>query len=147
MKKLISGLLNGKHGEAIRYLIAGGLTTLLSLMSFAVLCSAFGVDPETPDSAYVTIANVISIILAILFAYVVNKRFVFRSSCSSVKELALELIKFVGARLFTMAVEVGGVYLFVNILRQYPIVGKIETQVIVIVGNYLISKFLVFEKK
>ena len=147
MKKLIYELLNGKRGETIRYLIAGGLTTLVSLVTFAVFCMFFGVDRESTDSVYVTAANVISIIVAILFAYVINKKFVFRSSCSSVKELALELLKFVGARLSTMAVEVGGVYLLVNILGQYPLVGKIATQVIVVVGNYFISKFFVFDRK
>ena len=56
-----------------------------------------------------------------------------------------ECAKFVGARLATMVIEVGGVFLTVNIIGQDAMIGKLETQVIVIVGNYFISKFLVFK--
>lgn len=147
MKKLILELWNGKRGEAVRYVAAGGLTTLVSITTFHVLCLLFGVDPDAPDGFYVTVANVISIVLSILFAYVVNKLLVFRSHCDSSRSLMAEFCKFVGARLFTMAVEVFGVYLFVNIIGQYPLLGKVETQVVIVVLNYIISKFLVFTKK
>ena len=147
MKKLIDTLWNGRHGEAVRYLVVGGMTTLVSIVSFQLLCFVFGVDPEAPDSVYVTVSNVISIILAILFAYAMNKRCVFRSRCESRTALLAEFGKFVGARLFTMALEVFGVYFFVNLLGQYPLLGKVETQILVVIGNYLISKFLVFRRK
>jgi putative flippase GtrA len=56
-----------------------------------------------------------------------------------------ECAKFVGARLATMVIEVGGVFLTVNLIGQDAMIGKLETQVIVIVGNYFISKFFVFK--
>lgn len=124
------------HNEAFKYLVIGGCTTLVNLITFGVLVH-FQLN--------VTIANIISIIISILFAYVTNKIIVFQSHCDSFVEVIYECVKFIGARLLTMAIEVGGVYLFVNIIGQAAMIGKLETQVIVIVGNYFISKFFVFK--
>ena len=64
----------------------------------------------------VTAGNIVSTVLAILFAYVTNKFFVFSSRTSSFSELAAEFVKFIVSRLFTMVLEIGGVYLFVTVL-------------------------------
>lgn len=122
--------------EAMRYLIIGGCTTLVNLVVFTILCEMVHMN--------VNLANIISIIISILFAYVTNKQIVFRSHCSSFAELMAEFTKFVGARLATMAIEVGGVFLIYNVMHQNEIIAKLATQVIVILGNYFISKFLVF---
>lgn len=93
----------------------------------------------------VNLSNVISVVCAILFAYVVNKIFVFESRCPSFSALAAEFVKFVGARGVTMIVEVGGVFLLYNIIGQNELIAKLETQIIVLIANYIISKFLVFK--
>lgn len=125
--------------EAVRYVFIGGCTTLLNFLVFAFMTKVLTID--------VTISNVTSVAISILFAYFTNKFFVFRSRCARFSDLALEFAKFVGARLLTMAVEVGGVFLLVNIIGQDSLIGKLETQFIVIVGNFFISKFIVFRKK
>lgn len=125
--------------EAIRYIVVGGCTTLVNLFAFTFLCKVIHMD--------VTISNIISVITAILFAYITNKMFVFQSHCHSLKELWFEFSKFVGARLFTMIIEVGGVFLLFNMIGQDEIIAKLETQIIVLIGNYIISKFLVFKGK
>ena len=130
-------------GEAARYLFIGVCTTVVNLVSFWALCS---LTPLGRSDGGITAANVISIILAIAFAYVTNKVFVFRSKTNSIAALFSEMTKFVGARLVTMALEVGGVWLVVSVLHQHPMVGKLVTQGFVIVGNYVLSKFLVFNR-
>jgi len=105
---------------------------------FAILCEILHVEANT--------ANVISIICAIAFAYAANKIVVFRTHCANLAELAAEAGKFVGGRLVTMGIEIGGFYLVYTILHQHEMVAKISTQFLVIVGNYFISKFLVFRK-
>ncbi|MDO4977077.1 MAG: GtrA family protein [Eubacteriales bacterium] len=129
-----------------RYIFVGGCTTLVNFVVFAILC--YGTSLGNSDLG-ITISNVLSIASAILFAYVANKWFVFRSHTNSFGEMIGEMIKFCGARLGTMAIEVGGVYFFHSILHQSPMVGKVLTTVFVLIGNYFISKFLVFrgEKK
>lgn len=125
------------HDSRIRYLFFGGCTTLVNLGLFAVLKGPLGIDYR--------ISNFFSVAAAICFAFVVNKLFVFQSRTSSFTEGFREFIRFVLGRLVTMAVEVGGVPFCVEILHQSEMIAKLETQVIVTVVNYFISKFLVFK--
>lgn len=125
--------------EGMRYLFIGGCTTVVNIVVYAVLCRVVHLS--------VNVSNIISIIVAILFAYVTNKLIVFRSHCGSFSELAQECARFIGARLATMAIEVGGVYLIYGILHQNEMVAKLATQVLVIIGNYFISRFIVFRDR
>ena len=125
--------------EGMRYLFIGGCTTLVNLVVFTVLCRIVHLE--------VNISNIISVSVSILFAYVTNKLIVFRSHCSSIGELAAECARFIGARLATMVIEVGGVYVLYNIIHQDELVAKLETQVLVVIGNYFISRFLVFRDR
>lgn len=135
MKKILS-LLNT---EGMRYLIIGGCTTLVNLVVYAFLCRVIHLN--------VNVSNIISIIVAIIFAYITNKLIVFRSHCSSFGELAAECARFVGARLATMAIEVGGVFLIYNVMHQDEMIAKLATQVLVVIGNYFISRFIVFRDR
>ena len=125
------------HDSRIRYLFFGGCTTLVNHGLFADLKGPLGIDYR--------ISNFFSVAAAICFAFVVNKLFVFQSKTSSFTEGFREFIRFVLGRLVTMAVEVGGVPFCVEILHQPEMIAKLETQVIVTVVNYFISKFLVFK--
>ena len=139
MKKLWDKLLAIMNSEAFRYIIVGGCTTLVNLVVYTLLCKVVHMN--------VDLSNIISVITAILFAYVTNKIFVFQSKCKDYKELFAEFCKFVGARLLTMVIEVGGVYVLFHWVGQDEIIAKLETQIIVLIGNYIISKFFVFVSK
>lgn len=121
--------------DVIRYIFFGGCTTVVNLASFFFLRQA-GLQRE--------IANVISIILAIVFAYVVNSKFVFLDKCETLKDHIRPFCKFVGARLSTMVIEVGGVWFFAEIVHLNDMVGKLIIQFVVMALNYVFSKFLVF---
>lgn len=131
--------INSARGEAVRYIFIGGCTTLLDYLTYHLLLK--GVHCS------VTISNLISTILAILFAYAANKLYVFKSRTHSVSEFVCEFLRFIGARLFTMVIEIGGVYLLVNTLKQDELLGKAEVIVLVIILNYFLSKLIVFRKK
>ena len=126
----------GAGAETVRYIIVGALTTLINYLLFELMYSILEAD--------VTVSNVTSISVAVLFAYVVNKNVVFRRHSDSMAGLALEFLKFVGSRLITMALEFGGVYLFHSILGYNARLCKIASQVVVIITNYIIIKLLVF---
>lgn len=132
MKQLIKKLY---ASSVVRYVFFGGCTTLVNLISFYVLRKL---------RVGLNIANVISIILAILFAYVVNSRFVFQDKCQTLADHIRPFCKFISARLMTMVIEVGGVWLLVAKLGMNDMVGKFATQFIVLILNYLFSKFFVF---
>ena len=132
MKQLIKKLY---ASSLVRYVFFGGCTTLVNLISFYVLRKL---------RVGLNIANVISIILAILFAYVVNSRFVFQDKCQTLADHIRPFCKFISARLMTMVIEVGGVWLLVAKLGMNDMVGKFATQFIVLILNYVFSKFFVF---
>ena len=121
--------------DVIRYIFFGGCTTVVNLASFFFLRQA-GLQRE--------IANVISVILAIVFAYAVNSKFVFLDKCETLKDHIRPFCKFVGARLSTMVIEVGGVWFFAEIVHLNDMVGKLIIQFVVMALNYVFSKFLVF---
>lgn len=112
MKQLIKKLY---ASSVVRYVFFGGCTTLVNLISFYVLRKL---------RVGLNIANVISIILAILFAYVVNSRFVFQDKCQTLADHIRPFCKFISARLMTMVIEVGGVWLLVAKLGMNDMVGK-----------------------
>ena len=135
MKKLKDLILRFYNNDVIRYIFFGGCTTLVNLVCFFVLRQC-GVE--------LNIANVISIIVAIIFAYIVNSKYVFQDKCETLKDHIQPFCKFVSARLLTMVIEVGGVWLLVEKHGMSDMVGKFCTQFIVLALNYIFSKFFVF---
>ena len=135
MKKLKELLLHFYQNDVIRYVFFGGCTTLVNLVCFFVLRKC---------RVELNIANLISIITAILFAYVVNSRYVFQDKCETFKDHIRPFCKFISARLVTMVIEVGGVWLLVEMCKMNDMAGKFITQLIVLALNYIFSKFFVF---
>lgn len=127
------------NNNALRYIFYGGLTTLVNWIVFFLLRRGM-------DVPFVW-ANAASVVTAILFAYAVNSRFVFRSKARGMKEHAREFVKFVSARAVTMLIEIGGGSLLVDVLHMNETFVKIVLiQGIVLTLNYFISKFFVFAR-
>ena len=135
MKKLINLILRFYENDVIRYIFFGGCTTLVNLVCFYVLRKC---------NLGLNIANIISIIAAIIFAYVVNSKFVFLDKCETLRDHVQPFCKVVSARLLTMLSEVGGVWLLVAQMGFSDMIGKFVTQFIVLALNYIFSKFFVF---
>lgn len=123
------------ENDIVRYIFFGGCTTLVNLVSFFIL-RRVGVE--------LTIANIISIILAIIFAYLVNSKYVFQDKCETLRDHIKPFCKFVSARVVTMAIEVGGVWLLVEAAGMMDMAGKFIIQFVVLILNYIFSKFFVF---
>ena len=143
MKKLFEKIWNlivwCWNNPVLKYIFFGGCATLVNLGSYYVIRVLTNLDVNT--------ANTISVCIAILFAYFTNSTFVFESKASTLKEKGLEFIKFISARLLTMVVEVGGVWLMVDFLHINDYLSKFLIQFIVLALNYVFSKFLIFTKK
>ena len=135
MKKLKALILHFYQNDVIRYVFFGGCTTLVNLVCFFVLRKC---------RVELNIANLISIITALLFAYVDNSRYVFQDKCETFKDHIRPFCKFISARLVTMVIEVGGVWLLVEVCKMNDMAGKFITQFIVLALNYIFSKFFVF---
>ena len=134
-----------KYQEMIRYLIIGVLTTVVSLVvKYALLFTVL--DAKEPIELQISV--VASWFIAVIFAYVTNRTFVFKSEN---KQIVKEILLFFSSRIVTLLMESVILWFFITYLKLntdfYVVVWTLLTQVIVIVGNYILSKFLVFTNK
>ena len=140
-----------KYKELITYVIFGVLTTLVNFFAFWIFTKIFGED-------LYLVNNAIAWVVGVVFAYVTNKLFVFESKSWDLKLIAKEITGFLGARIFSFLVEESGMFLFVSVLGLgessltllgFTITGqfivKILLAVIVVVMNYVFSKFFIFK--
>lgn len=138
LKKIVN--LYKKYKEIINYLIFGVLTTIISLAVYYFLTFTI-INPK--NALLLQVANVISWVAGVLFAYVTNRKYVFDSKNENkLKEFG----SFVGARLITLFMDMIIMYIGVSVLHGNDKILKLISQVIVIVSNYLFSKIFVFRK-
>ena len=93
------------------------------------------------------IANIFSWILAVLFAYITNRIWVFENTARDFVDICKEISSFFGGRIVTLVMEEIILYVGIEILSVNSIVVKVIGQIIVIVSNYFISKVLVFRSR
>lgn len=124
-----------KHKEVLLYLLFGGLTTVVSIASFALFLW-LGINE--------LIANVLSWILAVLFAYVTNRTWVFADKAHTRAGILREIASFFGGRIVTLLIEESILAVFITWLGLPAMWVKVAAQVVVILLNYVISKFFVF---
>ena len=134
MKKLIE--LYQKYRELIDPIMLGGLTTVVNIVAFYILDTLLG-------WSYL-IANAVAIIISILFAYVTNKLFVFRTGNLNFKENVLEFLRFIGFRLVSGLADMAAMWILVDLLTVDTNISKLLTQFIVVVLNYLFSNLFIF---
>lgn len=127
-----------KHKQMLLYMFFGGGTTVVSVGSFLLFERLLGVNE--------LIANALSWVLAVAFAYATNRKWVFCSRTRG-KAFRRELVSFYSGRLITLALEEVMLLVFVTWLSFNSMLVKIAAQVAVLIGNYVISKWLVFRKK
>ncbi|CDD17072.1 cell wall teichoic acid glycosylation protein GtcA [Clostridium sp. CAG:798] len=126
--------------EFIFYLIFGVLTTIVSLSVYYFCVLTF----LNPNNAFqLQIANILSWILAVAFAYATNRKFVFESKDPNKLK---ELIKFVTARLLTLFLDMLVMFILVTLLHFNDKISKLISQVIITISNYIFSKIFVFKK-
>ena len=138
LKKIIN--LYKKYKEIINYLIFGVLTTVISLAVYYLLTFTI-IDPK--NAVLLQVANIISWIAGVLFAYITNRKYVFASKNENKVQ---EFCNFVGARVVTLILDMLIMYVGVTILHGNDKLLKLISQVLVIISNYLFSKIFVFRK-
>lgn len=128
-----------KYWDILSYLFFGVLTTVVNYIIYLPCYNLLGLSAA--------VSNGIAWIIAVAFAYLTNKPFVFKSNDWSAKTVIPELTKFVGCRFGSGAAETVILLLTVDILGWNGNLWKLFTQVLVVVLNYVGSKLLVFRKK
>jgi len=130
-----------KYKELINYLIVGVLTTVVSLGTYYGCVLTF-LDPQS--AIELQIANILSWIAAVTFAYFTNRKYVFESTESN---MVKEATKFYASRLSTLVMDMVIMFVGVTWLGFSDKIMKLVVQVVVTIANYVISKFLVFKKE
>lgn len=128
-----------KYKSFIFYAVFGVLTTVINIAAYALCFKVLG------------IANVPSVIIAwivaVLFAFITNKLWVFDSKSMDKNTVISELIKFMAARLATGGIDLLIMYIGVDMMHGPEIILKAVSNVIVIILNYILSRLIVFKKK
>lgn len=130
-----------KYKELINYLIFGVLTTIVSLTTYYLLVYTI-LNPNKPIQ--LQIANIISWITSVTFAYITNRKFVFESKN---KNIIKEMAKFYSSRLTTLILDMLFMFIFVSKLKFNDKIIKLILQVIITILNYILSKILVFKNR
>ena len=143
MKKIIE--LYKKYEELINYLVMGVLATVVNLaVKYGLLFTVLNASNATQ----LQIAVIISWVAACLFAYVTNRKFVFKSKSEKILK---EFTAFVSARIFTLILEMLIMFIFVTLLKLnsdlWVVIWSLVAQVVVIVVNYVLSKLVIFKKE
>ncbi|MCC0639476.1 MULTISPECIES: GtrA family protein [unclassified Clostridioides] len=128
-----------KHKETILYLFFGAFTNLVNIVSYLFFTRVISFN--------FMVANALAWILAVLFAYVTNKFFVFESRRVELKFLFREFLSFVSFRLISGIIEMVIMYIMIDLLFVNDVMVKIFTNIVVIVLNYLFSKMIIFRKQ
>lgn len=124
--------------EMLLYIFFGVLTTVVNILSFGLLRDVLRWQLLT--------ANTLAWVFSVAFAFLTNKVFVFRSKSFAARQVLRELTSFVGARLFSLAVDTAGMWLLVDVLTWNDWLAKILMNVIVVVINYVFSKLFIFKR-
>ena len=127
-----------RYRDVIVYLVFGVLTTVVNYIVYLPCYNVLGLSGSA--------SNAIAWVGAVVFAYLTNKPFVFRSHDWSAKTVIPELTKFVGCRVGSGVLETAIIFLTVDLLGWNGNVMKLLTSVLVVVLNYIGSKLLVFKK-
>lgn len=125
-----------KHNikEIIAYLVFGVLTTAVNIIVYIIMTDCFHIQ--------YLVSNAVAWVLSVLFAFITNRKYVFRSDSA---EKTKELGRFFSSRLATLALDMAIMWLLVDLLTADNLTAKVIANVVVIIANYILSKFLVFK--
>lgn len=127
-----------QYRELILYVLFGGLTTVVNIAVFWV-CS-------TPVHLATVPSTVAAWIVSVLFAYLTNRIWVFESKARGLPAVVREIVLFFGCRVLSGVIDVGIMWLFVDVLHCNSLLMKIISNILVVILNYLFSKVLIFRK-
>lgn len=130
--------------ETISYLVFGVLTTVVSIVSYELIKRVIS-RGKGPSQLDINIATVGSWIIAVSFAFITNKLFVFQSGSFEPSLLINEILMFVGARLLSLGFEVVWMNITTGVLKWNDSFCKIIAQFVIVVLNYIFSKLFIFK--
>lgn len=139
MKNIKDFILKFINRETIMYIVFGVLTTVVDAVSFYIVNNILKIE-------YI-ISTVLAWIFAVLFAFVTNKIFVFKSESRNLKVLIKEISAFVAARLISLGFTLLWMLVCVEMISMDEFISKLLANIFVVIMNYFFSKFFIFKNK
>jgi len=130
-------LLKKENSEIFKYLFFGVCTTIINLTIFYIFTNVFHI--------HYMISNIFAWLFGVLFAYITNKLCVFKSLTCEKKVLVKETFSFFLSRIFTLGIDQILIFLLIGILSVNSIISKIISSIVVVIANYIFSKFFIFK--
>lgn len=137
-----------KNREILLYLVFGVLTTVVNYIVYFTCTSVLQLNWSA--------ANIFAWVTAVLFAYLTNRIWVFESKKTGIVAIIREIVLFVGCRIVSFGFDMGVMFICMDILhmQEWMVSGlpagefaaKTLAQVIVVVSNYIFSKWIIFKK-
>ncbi len=138
MKVQLLNILN-KYGEVIRYLVVGILTTVFSFLIYYLCSRVVKLDYK--------ISIILSWFMTVIFAFFSNKIIVFKSNTNYIKDFFAEIINFFKYRILSLLIDFFLMLILVELINIYDVIAKIVVQIVIVIINYIFSKFFVFNTK
>ena len=127
-----------KYKEGLLYLFFGGCTTLINILTFFI-CRQIELS--------IVVSNIIAWVVAVIFAFITNKLIVFDSKNMDKKVVMKETISFFIARIITLGIDMGIIYLMIDVMKIHEMISKVVANIVVIIVNYIFSKLFIFKKE
>lgn len=128
-----------KYFEVLNYLICGGIATVVNVVVYAIAEKVWCWNN-------VTISTSFAWVISLIVAYILNKIIVFETKGLSKKELLKEIWSFFIFRVISGIIDIGFMKITVDIFKFNDVWMKIISNIIVILINYIFSKFIIFKK-
>lgn len=134
MKKLLE-----KYKDLIPYAVFGVLTTLVNIGGYWICAHPLGLP--------VMASTIIAWFASVLFAYLTNRKWVFHSEAVGAAAIWKEIVSFFACRIGTELIDLAFMFIFVDKLGFNDMIIKAIANVVVIIVNYVASKFVIFRHK
>ena len=131
--------LTKEYKETISYLIFGILSTIVNIATYAFFSRIIKIN--------FMISNIIAWFVAVIFAYITNKFFVFESKDINIKFILKEITSFMSLRIVSGLTELILMYIMINIMLINDFIVKIITNIVVVILNFIFSKLIIFKNK
>lgn len=131
--------LTKKYKETISYLIFGILSTIVNIATYVFFSRIIKIN--------FMVSNIIAWFVAVIFAYITNKFFVFESKNINIKFILKEITSFMSLRIVSGLTELILMYIMINIMLINDFIVKIITNIVVVILNFIFSKLIIFKNK
>ncbi|MFB3161105.1 GtrA family protein [Neobacillus sp. 179-J 1A1 HS] len=128
-----------KRNEIVMYLFFGVLTTVINILCYVFLREYLHIE-------YI-LSTTIAWLISVVFAFLTNKKYVFKSNFTELNAVIQEFFSFTFFRVVSLGMDLGIMVVLVEIIKIDDFIAKIAANIVVVIMNYIVSKYIVFRTK